>query len=173
MSGIEKPSTKIIFNNNDYLMGANEIADKYNFSNLTVRKLAAWSAHESGTGIRGNNPCNMRCSSPDDNFYYNPGKVWEIIGGKTVYADPNNPKDPIRKFKYYDTLGLGMEALISWLQRLHPKALSVLSDDSKNGYDFGLALGEPNIKHMNFYTGNKIEYAKACQKRFEDMLKID
>jgi hypothetical protein len=172
MPGKQYPADKVKFTPFQYLMAANEMAEKYDLSNLAVRKVAAWILHEASSGIRGNNPCNMRCSNLDNDFYMHPGKVWEIINGKKVFADPNNPNDPIRKFRYYKTLGEGLESLLSWLVRLHQPALKTLLDDDKSAYDFGMVLGTLNSKHQLFYTGDQKQYAAALEYHYQTMAKL-
>jgi hypothetical protein len=166
---MEYPAKAIKYTKNEYLLEANKLADKYNLSGLSVMKLAAWAFLESSIGVWNNNPGNIRNRSNDD-FFYNPGPVNEYINGKLVVA--SDKKDPIRKFKHFQTLTDGIEGMLQWVIKNHPGAFSALTDDGKTGYDFAFELGKPDNRGYHYYTDKPDHYAPGVERCFQAMLKL-
>ena len=152
---------------NEYLLAANDLANKYEMTNLTVQKLAAWCYFESGDGIFNNNPGNVRGG---DKFFYHPGAVDEYINGNHVVA--SDKKDPLRKFRAFDTLSDGIEAMLQWLVKNHTRALDVLRDDNKSALQFAQMLGKPDNRGMHYYTADPMVYARGVDARFRKITGI-
>lgn len=168
---MEVQETKKKYSLGEYLDAARQLASKWQLSEKSVQKFAAWISLEAGTTTYCNNPLNIRPTSKDD-FFYHSGRVNEIINGKVVWADPNNPKDSIRKFKAYKDFASGIEHGLNWLNRNHPEALQYLRDDSKSAKEFALKLGEPDKRGLHYYTANKENYSNGVQARFDQIAKL-
>jgi len=163
-----KPTIVLIIDDNQLLLEVNKLSDKYQLSNISVKKLAAWCRMESGKRILGNNPGNMRGGS---DYYIHPGAVDEYINGQHVVA--SGADDPLRRFRYFESLTDGIECMLLWLINKHTKAYEYLLDDSRTMAEFGFMLGSKNNYGMRYYTADQTKYASAVSSvyktRFENL----
>lgn len=161
---VDKP-----FDIDEVIAELSRIANKYGLSKYAIYKLATWASYEAGKTIHNNNPGNIR-PTKNDKFYINVGKVNEFDeNGKETIAKGLN--DPMRKFKSFDSLSEGLEAMISWLRRNHPNAWNAIIDDRQSIEQFGSTLGTKDLRGLKYYTGNQKTYSSGLKNRFNQYFK--
>lgn len=165
---MKKPTIVLVIDDNQLLLEVNKLADKYNMSGYTCVKLAAWCRMESGRKILGNNPGNVRPGQGQD-YYVHPGAVDEFVNGEHVVA--SGADDPLRRFRSFETLTDGIEAMILWLVKNHKKAWETLNNDDCSISEFGMSLGQKDDRGLHYYTAKSVVYTSALlncyRSRFE------